>query len=206
MCLVLWFHGSYCSGADHPQPQSSWSQPGRCGVNCLYAMLRLAGRDVTYSELCSTVPSDQTRGSNLADLESAAKRYGVSAHTRKVSTSKIPELVPPFILHMELADVSGSGHFVTVYNMRYVPETKRYVLFYIDGGNATMTQAPLPVLSKTLTGYVLVDASRQSTSLFNLSAYSYLSLTLVSVVVGLVVGGGVARFRFSGSHRAARGA
>jgi ABC-type bacteriocin/lantibiotic exporter with double-glycine peptidase domain len=132
-----------------------WSEPGRCGLNAVYCFLRVSGVEVSYDELASRLPIDPERGSSIEDLERVAEESGLDADVFLVDPADIGALETPFILHLELLDLGGSGHFVTVLQIDEESGGSRLVRFF-DGGTARVTHQDLQQLAPLATGYVLL--------------------------------------------------
>lgn len=139
---------------------AKWAQPGRCGTNVLYVMLRLLGRDISYDEVFAATPTDPVKGVSLQDLRESASRLGLDAEVRRVDLGDIPRLQPPFILHLDLADIGGTGHFVAVTDLT---ETKdQWQVGAVDGAKGVRIQQLLENLRPVFLGYVLVPASART--------------------------------------------
>ncbi len=147
-----------------------WAQPGRSGTNALYAFLQLLGTPVSYQQLASELPCDPKRGSSLADLAEAAERHGVRAKALHVAPQDLTTLETPFILHLDLLDYGGSGHFVTVMRIDDPQKDGNLLVRYIDGGGAGNSQMRLRDMLSTVSGFVLSDErsrrDRRSLALF----------------------------------------
>lgn len=134
-----------------------WAKPGRCGTNAVYAFLRLSGQPIPYEEVAHAVPTEAARGSSLADLSEAANHFGVRTEVRKVSIQEMSRISTPFIVHLDLLDQGGAGHFITVY---HIDDEK--IVCYIDGSSALEHFITLSDLDHQFSGYVLLPASRSS--------------------------------------------
>ena len=168
--------------------EPSWSEPGRCGTNCLYALFRfLDFAGIQYEDLAKDIPVDAVRGSSLADLADAASRHGLNTAVRKVSVGQFRSLRPPFIAHLELVDSGGAGHFITVFQFLDIPGTNDKTVRYIDGGSGLMSQQELKHMSPTLTGYVLVVPDHADSWQATIQTTSLSMTTIVTAVLAFPV-------------------
>lgn len=73
----------------------------------------------------------------------------------------VSKLAPPFILHLDLLDYGGSGHFVTVVQVDDPLKDGKALVRYIDGATAEISHKQLQDLLPTVTGFVLADEEVQ---------------------------------------------
>lgn len=158
-----------------------WAEPGRCGTNALYAMLRLSGHEVDFDDVYRATPVDPRHGATLQELADAAASLGVQVDVRRVQLSDIPRLATPFIAHLDLADVGGSGHFIVV--SRVVKIDKQWQISAIDGSRCIVTDQDLENLRTAFLGFVLMPADPRPVGWVGDS-----SLEWGAAAVGLVIG------------------
>lgn len=162
---------SMLMGADEKEVPR-WAQPSQCGANCLHAFLKLLDHPVDYDSLSEEVSVDPVQGVSLQALADVAMAHGESVEIRKVTAADLGKLPLPFVLHLELADVGGSGHFITVYMLSPEPDSD---CFFIDGGNGLAIQQNTSQLTPMMTGYALVPRAR---GVLDVQRSSYASLVL----------------------------
>jgi hypothetical protein len=134
-----------------PSPAiAPWAESGRCGANCLYALLKLRGIPVEYEELVDLVAINGALGSSLEDLQNAAAKYGVELDARKVKPEELGSLPTPFILHVDSLTGSGAGHFLTVTLILSRSDVENLNLRYLDGGNGILAYQKLKDLRPSL--------------------------------------------------------
>jgi hypothetical protein len=97
--------------ADSPR---SMRNNAYCGLNCLYAALRILDTKVSYPQLIRPEYIHSAQGSTLADLVNAAERWGVRAMAiRNLTVEDLPGISDPMILHVKSSVGSPKyNHFV----------------------------------------------------------------------------------------------
>jgi hypothetical protein len=101
-----------------PVPQSSQAgaaepfTPPDCGLNCLYALLKLNGNEVDLQTLESALPPRNAQGYSLAELQAAASTFGMRLEGRQVGPSDTP-FDRPVIAHIGFGE-TRSGHYVVL--------------------------------------------------------------------------------------------
>lgn len=87
-----------------------WQGRERCGLNCLYAVLRLCTPGVSYERLERIAGPVPQGGFTLAQLQEIGTRAGADVVAVKGDISRLTELEPPVIVHF--GEIEQSGHFV----------------------------------------------------------------------------------------------
>lgn len=156
-----------------------------CGAACLHVLLRLSGivqsKQEVYNEVAVT-----SQGASLAELQSAAAKFGLACEVREVSVSELWKLQPPLIIHLK-EDKQHPGHYLVMYS---IDETKLAQLIESTTGDMfTMTE---PMLYEAFSGHVLVPVVRWSLLL----AFETLSLVAVSFSAVTVAVVALSRARF----------
>ena len=82
-----------------------------CGVNALYLLLRLQAVDVDLGQLRQALPDTSANPLSMADLQSVARRYGVSLRGRRINFQATVIDRPSIAL---LRSNDGRGHFVVL--------------------------------------------------------------------------------------------
>ncbi len=133
----------------------NWSDPGCCGLNSLYCLLKVSGREVDYRQLANLVEVDKDKGSSLEDLRQVARQIGWRSEIYQMRPEDIADLPTPFLMHLELLDYGGAGHFVTVLQVDEETDDGRLFRFF-DGGTSRITHQKLSSLKPMMSGYVLL--------------------------------------------------
>lgn len=173
--VILWSIVLAIPSSINADSHIEWTYPGRCGTNCLFVFLSLVQMRPDYNRLASSLPIQGERGTSLQDLADVAKASGVNVAVRRVPADQLVDVEPPFIMHLELADRGGSGHFITVYAIDRNRDGADFL--YVDGGNGTATRSSYSTLRPLATGFVLMLADQPAPS-----SQSLLSLTLYSAI------------------------
>ncbi len=99
-----------------------------CGRNCLYMLLRLYGRQVSYDEVAASLYIGPM-GSNVLEMRDVAARYGLALQIYKSSIERFTGLGHPVIALMDRTTHNGSvhGHFVIVLGY------ERDKVWFLDG-------------------------------------------------------------------------
>ncbi len=132
-----------------------WRTEKTCGLNCLFVMLRLGGRTLSYPELYDRVLlSDQ--GVALADLRDQAGFFGLACSLAKTDPAHLEFVPTPFIAHTELLSPSGksAGHYVLVLNVTSEELT------FMDGTTAVISTVNKNSFVERWTGYILHETPR----------------------------------------------
>lgn len=82
-----------------------------CGVNGLYVLLRLCGRDPDLDAVRATLPEPGPKGLSMAQLAAAAERLGQPVRGVRLRPADFPLDRPAIVL---LQTGEDSGHFVVV--------------------------------------------------------------------------------------------
>jgi Peptidase C39 family len=86
-----------------------WRHTKRCGLNCLYVMLRMIGAQVSYQTLGSEVQvTDQ--GTTMAELVRVAALHGAILQPMRATKESIPQWSLPAIIHLQNQDLTA--HYV----------------------------------------------------------------------------------------------
>ena len=113
LSIVLTIGVSF-GGATNAKPleqlnQHYWRNPRRCGVNCLYAYLRLHGSQIQMSELITSIPIGE-KGSSLKALKDASRLGHFDSMVVKTTPHDIQRFSLPAIAHID----SREGHYVLI--------------------------------------------------------------------------------------------
>jgi hypothetical protein len=121
-----------------------------CGVDCLYLMLLVQGKDCLFSDLEEAV-SIGNHGASLLDLQRAADRFGLSSVAVRCATDKLQTLPLPAIAHLEGAGQSGAyNHYVLLLDV--TPSA----LTLFDPLDNRLHLIPREKLGEHFSGYFLV--------------------------------------------------
>ncbi|MGO9471241.1 MAG: cysteine peptidase family C39 domain-containing protein [Isosphaeraceae bacterium] len=126
-----------------------WQTGPYCGLNCLYVILRLHGRQISYDKLKNEVRTTLD-GATLLELKTAGTRYGLEMSVLKVSPQGMDRVEHPVIAL--LGDGDGpdvKGHFVVVYN------NTEDTVEVIDGTTGNLNRISKGLFNRAFSGYVL---------------------------------------------------
>ncbi len=92
-----------------------------CGARAAFVLIRMLGRDVTYSTVCDHVPPSE-QGCSLEDVQNALLAHDVQCAILRLQLTDLSSVPCPFILHTQPPDSfpvppTGDpplGHFVLV--------------------------------------------------------------------------------------------
>ena len=140
-----------------------FQQGPRCGVNGLFAMLQICGKDVTYDDVQRRVKLGPD-GANLEDLRESASAFGLRAEVRKLTPEDIVVAPKPIMVHVNAPAtgsgkaIEGGGHFTVITSV-----DAEGVFNGIDTTNGLFTSWSPDRISRDTTGYCLVlDAGPRS--------------------------------------------
>ncbi len=148
-----------------------------CGANCLYALARLMGREVSLDDVRAALPGALGRGSSLQEIVSVADSFGLSLEARRLSDDEILSASVPYILHLDFSDDGGIGHYVVVHMT-----TPEGGISWIDGTSGQSIRTSLENCRSRLTGFAVVPRQTSRAELL------LLGTPLAAFVVGLTWG------------------
>lgn len=134
----------------------AWQGRDHCGLNCLYALLRLESANISYdrlSELAGPVPPG---GFNMAQLKEIAKKAGTDVRIVKGDISRLSEVPPPAIIHY--GQPNAAGHFICLVSRR---EEGFACLDGTSGASFNIggkSGRPLAAVARQASGYLLLPA------------------------------------------------
>jgi hypothetical protein len=167
----------------------SWQGPDRCGLNCLFAMLNLTGRAVSYNKLSEQAGPIPKGGLSAEQMMRLAEHFGLKCMLLKGDITELDSLKPPAIVH--IGDLDRPGHFICYYSH------SGDALLFIDGTSGgtftagNMQGRSLESLARKSSGYMIVPSIEEeqrrgiSPSILNPLA---LVMSLLSAILWLVVG------------------
>jgi ABC-type bacteriocin/lantibiotic exporter with double-glycine peptidase domain len=158
-----------------------------CGVNSMYALLRLLGAQVSYQEMEAELPVGPA-GSTLKDMREVACRHGVAARVVRATPEQLWRCELPVIAHLEKNstddfDNQSRGHFVVL-----VQADSQFVR-YIDGTSGFVKTTSADEFVRQWSGLLLVPAPSAWSSV-------YLAGAAAAVVVGGLLVARLLRRRF----------
>jgi len=138
--LTLLLAGLPAQAADAPNPSPAgqgpsaakvaWRKTQRCGLNCLYVLLRIHGVEVSYQELADeTVVGDQ--GSTFAELSRVARRHGFDLTPMRATWESIDDWPLPAVIHLESQNLDR--HYVLLLRR----EGEEFVIFDCTDGEVS---------------------------------------------------------------------
>jgi ABC-type bacteriocin/lantibiotic exporter with double-glycine peptidase domain len=81
-----------------------------CGVNALFLLLRLEGRDISYRQVDAALPPANPLGYSMAELRDTAKKLGCEIEGVQQSRKSAPLHRPAIAFFKD----AGSGHFAVL--------------------------------------------------------------------------------------------
>ena len=134
-------------GARRAAGGPEWRDVLNCGPNCLYMLLSLQGKSVTYREVRDAVPVGP-HGSTFEDLKRAADRFGLDGAVVRCGLDEVKPFLPA-IVHVDVMD-GGDGHFVLLLG---ATDTTFYT---VETANAEVVPLPRGIFLKNWTGTAFV--------------------------------------------------
>lgn len=130
--------------------QDSWRAPANCGPNCLYAYLKLNGKDILLDDLRRLVPLGP-EGTSFWQLQKAAEHFGVPSRIIHSAPAKLRKLTLPAIAHY-----SGprEGHFTLLLAVR------DQSVVTADMTTCEIQEIPVHEFKRLWSGYLLVRQRR----------------------------------------------
>lgn len=92
-----------------PVQPVEWRHSKRCGLNCLYVMLRMRGAPVKYETLAAETEVTD-KGTTMAELARVAGWHGISLQAMRATRDSIPQWPLPAIVHLQNQDLTT--HYV----------------------------------------------------------------------------------------------
>ena len=100
-----------------------WRQSVSCGANCVYVLLRVLEKPVSYEEV-SRRTKVGLQGSTMDELARVANLYGVRLAPMRATRKSVEQWPLPAIIHQQEGE-GFTGHYVLYLGRD--PNTKRYV-------------------------------------------------------------------------------
>jgi peptidase C39-like protein len=142
--------------------EEAWQAGNKCGTVALYVVLSLEGYTVTYDEVDQLLP-DHPEGSSMAELQSAAAKFGVELRPVKVTLEELRTLPMPCIVHWSIRGQKAdpAGHFDVL-----VQHAEGFGFDFVNTTHCLLTRMPYISVAPQFDGYALVPvhgrASKQS--------------------------------------------
>ncbi len=128
--------------------QRTWRTGRNDAVNCLYLLMAIAEKPVSYEEARSALWMSEP-GPSLTSIKTAAQRLGISTTIYKSSPDAIRSMPMPLIAHMDPRRGGDAGRFVVLFSVT------RDVCGIIDGGSAMISEIPIHEFRRDWSGYVI---------------------------------------------------
>ena len=176
------FAWSNPTGLDVPDKlrfEQKWQGKAHCGINALYAMLRVKGKTVDLGDISTRLVLPES-GASLEQIRELAARFGLDAQVIKTTPEQLRSLPMPLILHQAMSEKGKSDrdHFVLVVGL---DTDGRYAV--IDGTTGMLFYTQPAALESMWSGYALIaDSGIRATG-----AGTALKVGLISML-GLIVG------------------
>lgn len=103
-----------------------------CGVNCLYTVAAMAGKETDLDRVRSLLRPRPDGRSSLAEMEATARRLGFHPVVGRLGPDRLGLVPAPSILHMKLLPGQPAGNHFVVYLGR------------TEQGNPVLLDAPNP--------------------------------------------------------------
>jgi ABC-type bacteriocin/lantibiotic exporter with double-glycine peptidase domain len=153
-----------------------WRHTKRCGINCLYVMLRMLGTQVRYENVVAEAHiTDQ--GTTIAELVRLAANYGTSLQPVRATKDTIRRWPLPAIVHLQNQDLTT--HYVLLLR---ASETG-YVVLDCNSGELR-EWGPGEFLDKW-TGYVLLQSDSSGHLFSPFFAGAWVILGCATLALGL---------------------
>jgi len=153
-----------------------WRAENRCGLNCVYFLLRFDGRRVNYGEI-ETRRGVTRKGlpASLFEIRQLALGYGLGIETGRTNPDGLKAVAKPCIAHLESTAVSGTatGHFVVVV------DANDKVIF-VDGTTAETVERAWPEFLRVWSGYIAFQPEESLLHRYRVVAASF-GMLLVSL-------------------------
>lgn len=127
---------------------SFWRVPQRSGLHCLYVLLRLNGRRVTYADLLAAFPDWAAEETSLLQLRDIATDFGLNMAITRRRPCELGQGRLPLIVHLE-DPVIGDGEFSLLLSYS---KTKCQIL---AGKNMTIEDVSTDDFRRNWSGYAL---------------------------------------------------
>lgn len=169
LCTLL---GSYHQ--ENSSAAAIWQQPGVCGVNAVFFLLKCNGADggkIDYRDVLNATTFSADAGASINELRDVCDRFGMPCQNLKTTPrTALRKFSPPYIAHWDDTQYGGKGHFVVVLS---VDDDKVQIA---DCGPCIVASIPVSQFIELSSGYFVVPSS----SLSGPSAFNW-----------LLVGGGI---------------
>ena len=172
--MVVSLHGDDSSSLP-TNTMNTWRSAKQCGPNCLYALLRLNGRDVTLADVVSEAKPGWD-GVSLKQLKEASSRFGLNTDVVEVKKlSALTGLRFPVIAHLSGA---REGHFVLLLGVDRAGDA----VLIADASKCEMEKQPIGQFSQAWSGYLLVPRSHWR-QLWLSRVLSWISIAMVCCAI-----------------------
>ena len=166
------------------ESQPTWAGKNKCGLNALYAFLRLSGNHISYSKLVELAGKVPEQGYNLEQLEAIAEKAGTGVAMLKGSMSEFSRQSPPILVHF--GEPGITGHFVCY------AKSEGGVMVFLDGtSGATFTIGDVNTQGysnflRSASGYMLVGDVAKNKGYFSLFLRVGSFLFFLLAIIGFV--------------------
>ena len=109
MALIVFFVATCCNVGY--AAQEATNRVFDCGVNAVYLVLRLKGRDADLKEISGRLPRDAEKGSSIHDLETYLHSVGIKTDARLMRLSDLCKKRGTLSIQLTHGK-DGNGHFV----------------------------------------------------------------------------------------------
>ncbi len=147
---LLEANGLFVPKTIHPiNAEDIWQTAPYCGANCLYILLKLNDKEVSYTDLRRDIPTT-AKGASLLDLQRSAERNGLTTEVISISPADIARLKLPVIALLGARlDQAVNGHYVVVCG-----ESDADVVA-VDGTTGNLDRISRSEFNRAFSGYVL---------------------------------------------------
>ena len=136
---------------DYLRLESRWQSGVLCGPNAIYLLLGMTGHRVAYEDAVRAVPTDD-RGSNMLDLKSAARRFGLECEVRRITPGDLWRMRGPVVIHMKNSSNNKDGkndHFM-IFCRDFGDSVE-----VVDTTNGIPMNVPKGTIARNFSGYCL---------------------------------------------------
>lgn len=159
--------------------QKPWQTPRYCGVNSLYALMRLERIPIEHATLAEELAVTE-RGASLEDLHGFAEKHGLSNDVIKSTPAELRTMRFPAIAHLKGG--RDEGHYVVLCGMTYHnPSLIRVSL--LDGTSCLFEERDLGGFVRDWSGYLLVPRPSPTMIVLRYALYALLAALALSCLV-----------------------
>lgn len=162
--------------------EGHWNEGALSGVNCLYLIAQLTGRETSYDSVRLAV-APGPRGTSIQALAEAARELGVHSRLESLDPRETARLDPPFIAQIRPDAPKWHGSsFIVVLSRR--PDGGEYLV--VDGASGVLSPLDPVDLYRLASGTILQPAGKLTRTGADLQKYFLIAtMALAAMLLGL---------------------